>query len=518
MAPLGRPNRTDPLGTSAELNDPTGLAPDSDTGGIVISDTANNVIRILSSSNATYLGIHMTKNDIYTVVGNGTGGYLGDGGIASSAELNSPTEAGESGNGDIFISDSGNDRIRVVSGKAQTLFGIVMTKGDIYTVGGNGLTHYSGEGEASTGAELNGPSGVAATSDGSVAIADSGNNVVRYVAGSSATTFGISMTLGDIYTIGGNGIPGYVGNGGVGTSAEINFPEGVCFDQSGNVVVADTENNVIRVIAASSGTYYGVAMTAGDIYVIAGNGTAGYAGNGGAATSAELFSPTGVAVDAFGNVLIADAANSVIRVVASTSGSYYGYSMVAGNIYTIAGDNDTGFSGDGGVATSAELSLPDGVALDGSGNVVIADSLNNRVRVVANSTGMAYGISMTAGDIYTVAGNGTSGYSGDNGSGTSAELNVPTGVGVDPSGNILIADSHNNVVRLVAETSGTDTGMSVTAGDIYTVVGDGTEGFAGDGGTSWTSGVELNTPLSVATDSSGDVFIADYGNNRIRMV
>ena len=191
-------------------------------------------------------------------------------------------------------------------------------------------------------------------------------------------------------------------------------------------------------------------MAAGDIYTVAGSGTGGQSGDGGPATSAELNFPQGVAVDGSGNLLIADADNNRVRVVAETSGTFYGVAMTAGDIYTVAGIGTGGSSGDGGPATSAELNFPSRVAVDGSGNLVIADTDNNRVHVVAASTGTFYGVAMTAGDIYTVAGNGTGGYSGDGGPATSAQLAGPAGVAVDGSGNLVIADAFNNRVRGVA--------------------------------------------------------------------
>ena len=195
----------------------------------------------------------------------------------------------------------------------------------------------------------------------------------------------------------------------------------------------------------------------------------GSSGDGGPATSAELRSPSGVAVNAAGNVLIADKNNNRVRVVATSTGTFYGQPMTAGHIYTIAGTGTQGFAGDGGSATKAELGRPQSVAVDAAGNVLIADSFNYRVRVVAARTGTFYGIAMTAGNIYTIAGTGTFGFSGDGGPATSAELKNPAGVGADSSGNVVIADTNNNRVRVVATSSGTFYGQPMTAGDIYTM-------------------------------------------------
>jgi sugar lactone lactonase YvrE len=225
---------------------------------------------------------------------------------------------------------------------------------------------------------------------------------------------------------------------------------GVAVDPSGNLVIADTFHNRIRVVAASTGSFYGQAMTAGDIYSIAGNGNQGFAGDGGPATSAELNTDSGVMADGSGNVVLTDDHNNRVRVVAEHVGTFYGRPMTAGDIYTIAGDGTAGDSGDGGPATAAELNSPDRVALDSAGNLVIAEWYGERVRVLAASTGTFYGQAMTAGDIYTIAGNSKQGFSGDGGPATSAQLNTPAGLAVDNAGNVLIADSANNRIRMVA--------------------------------------------------------------------
>jgi secreted PhoX family phosphatase len=201
------------------------------------------------------------------------------------------------------------------------------------------------------------------------------------------------------------------------------------------------------VVAARTGTFYVQAMTAGDIYTVAGNGAVGFSGDGGPATSAKLNDPGGVAVDGAGNLLIADGGNGRIRLVAHKTGTFYGQAMTGGDIYTVAGGGTDGL-GDGGPASSAELG-PAGVAVDGAGNLVIADDGNGRIRVVAASTGTFYGQAMTGGDIYTVAGNGTGGFSGDGGPATSAELSQLGGVAVDGAGNLLIADTYNHRIRVV---------------------------------------------------------------------
>src|SRR5262249_25072090 len=173
------------------------------------------------------------------------------------------------------------------------------------------------------------------------------------------------------------------------------------------------------------GTCDGEAMTAGNIYTVAGNGTGGFSGDGGPATGAELNGPRGVTVDGAGNQVITDRGNNRVRVVAASTGTFYGQAMTAGNIYTVAGNGTFGFSGDGGPAAAAALASPDQAAVDGAGNLLIDDSFNNRVRVVAASAGTFYGQAMTDGNIYTVAGSGQVGYGGEGGLAAQAKLNGP---------------------------------------------------------------------------------------------
>jgi trimeric autotransporter adhesin len=220
-------------------------------------------------------------------------------------------------------------------------------------------------------------------------------------------------------------------------------------DHAGNLLIADTGFDQILVLAAGTGTYYGQAMTAGQLYRVAGNGTGGFSGDGGPATSAMLSSPGAVAAGSAGDLVIADTGDNRVRMVAARTGTFYGQPMIAGDIYTIAGDGTGGFSGDGGPATAAGLSRPDSVTMDSSGNVAIADTSNNRIRVVAARTGTFYGQPMIAGDIYTIAGDGTGGFSGDGGPATSGELSHPEGVVVNAAGDLIIADTYTNRIRLV---------------------------------------------------------------------
>jgi hypothetical protein len=531
--------------TLAKINNPYDVALDS-LGNIYIADSANNVIREVSVSGTG----GQTVGDIYTVVGfsPGTPGYGGDGVAATLAVLNSPHALFIDSSNNIFIADINNQVIREVAG--VTAGG--KNAGDIYTIAGTPTMHgYAGDGGLATLAQLSYPSGVYEDSTGNVYIADNNSAAIREVA---AVTSG-GMTAGDIYTVAGNahfsfsgdgaaatnaviGIPadlatdaagnlfladqsptsvirkvlasngfiqtvvgepdnnGYSGDNGPAGSGLLNRPYGVFLDHSGNLFIADTLNNAIREVPAVTAN----GMTAGDIYTIAGNGTAGFTGDTGLATAALLNLPRGVSVDAAGNVFIADTGNSAIREIPIATAN----GMTAGHIYTIAGTlNTPGASGDTGVATAALLNHPNSVFVDLSNNIFIVDTGNDTVREIpATTVGL-----MNAGDIYTVAGTSTvAGYSGDNGAATSAQMNAPFGIYVDGAGNLFISDTNNNVVRKV----------TASTGNISTVAGDNTAGFSGDGGPAVTA--EMFQPLGVVGGITGNLLISDSGNNRVRNV
>ncbi|QHS51745.1 Ig-like domain repeat protein [Edaphobacter sp. 12200R-103] len=286
----------------------------------------------------------------------------------------------------------------------------------------------------------------------------------------------LSVTPGrSIATNTGTRVVGYGGDGGTATSATLASPSATAYDTNGNLFIADTQNHVVRKVSAD-----------GTITTVAGNGTAGFGGDGAAATQAYLDTPTGVAVDSSGDIYIADSHNNRIRKVAN------------GVISTIAGTATAGFSGDGGAATSAQLSLPSSVAADSAGNLYIADTNNQRIRKVAGNV------------ITTVAGNGNEGFAGDGGAAVAASLDLPTGVAVDSSGKIYIADQHNHRVRVVDP-----------AGKISTIAGSGTTvtfagGYSGDGANA--AAALLAKPSGVSVDNAGNVYIADTNNQRIRQV
>jgi hypothetical protein len=433
--------------TSQGLGGPAAVAFDS-AGNIVVSNTLGNRIQVVATSNGIFYNQGMTAGDIYTVAGNGSLAFSGGGGPATQAELFDPWGVTADPAGDVLIS-AYNNVVQAVPAATGRMYGRKLQAGHVYVVAGTGRFGYNGDGGLARQAQLGDPIGIGTDAAGDLLIPDRDNQRVRMVPNVTGTYFGQPMTAGHIYTVAGDGTAGYAGDGGPAISAELNSPRAVIMDGAGNLVVSDTANDVIRVVAAATGTFYGQAMTAGDIYTVAGDGNRGYAGDGGPAASAELNGPGGLAVDAAGNLLIADTGNDVIRVVAAATGTFFGQAMTAGGIYTVAGDGTEGFTGDGSAATSAELNQPEAVAVDGQGNLVIDDTYNNRMRVVAESTATFYGQAMTAGDIYTVAGDGTAGYEGDGGPATSAELSYPADLAVD-GGNLLIADEMNGRIREVS--------------------------------------------------------------------
>ncbi|HET6916197.1 MAG TPA: IPT/TIG domain-containing protein [Acidimicrobiales bacterium] len=470
-------------------------------------------IEVVADQTGTYYGQLMTAGGVYPLTLPFGSGYSGDGGPASNASVNSPHGVYVDTTGNIILADTYSNTVRVIAAATGKFYGVSMTAGDIYTVAGTCSTQFNCQGQfgGDTGpalaAFLNNPTAARVDKSGNLVVADEGNDRVRVVATTDGTFYGRSMTAGDIYTVAGNGWNAFSGDGGPQGSAQLNGAAGISLDSFGNELIADTFNNRVRVVARSPGKYYGIQMTAGDIYTVVGTGVPNYLGDTGPATSADLNQPNSVRTDPNGNLLIADSGNYSVRVVAESTNTYYGIPMTAGDIYNVAGTlGAPGSGGDGFAATSAHLNYPQDAITDSSGNVVIADTRNNTVRVVAESTGTFFGKSMTAGDIYTVAGTGTAGYNGDSTPATSAELNAPTGLALDPSGNVVIADSQNHLVRVLADLGGPDFGTSMVAGGIVTIMG---------GGSS--SGPQplqlLLSPHSLAFDANGDLLVA--GSERV---
>src|ERR1051326_2331152 len=276
---------------------------------------------------------------LFVVAGSGRQGFGGDGGRAVAASLNAPCGVAVDSTGNVYIADPVNNRIRKVT-----------PAGVITTVAGNGIPGFSGDGGPATGTSLSFPQSVAVDGGGNLYIADALNNRVRKV----------NAANGIITTVAGNGFADYSGDGGSATAGSLNVPVGVAVDTTGDLYIADAGNNRIRKVTP-----------AGTMTTIAGNGIGTSTGDGGPATSASLTAPAGVAVDNDGNVYIADPGNRIRKITP------------AGIITTIAGTGTPGFSGDGGPATSASIKGPAAVAIDGAGNLYIADYANKRIRKVS---------------------------------------------------------------------------------------------------------------------------------------
>lgn len=421
---------------TARLSFPGDIAVSSN-GDVFIADTNNMRVRRITP-----------RGIITTVAGTGIYGFQGDDGAATSAALAGPRGIALDESGNLYIADTLNHRIRKVS-----------AEGVITTIAGGNAAGFSGEGTAAQLARLNLPTAVAVDRRGNVYVADSGNHRIRRIS-----------AAGVITTVAGGGINGFRGDGGPASVALLNAPQSLALDVEENLYVADTGNHRIRKIDPR-----------GVIATVAGSDAA--AGDGGPAVDASLFEPSGIAVDATGNVFIADSANHRVRRVTPQ-----------GIISTMAGDGSAGYSGDGGSAALAQLNHPNGLAVDRAGTLYIADTGNHAVRRVSG------------GIISTIAGNGEPGKDGDFGPSASARLFNPSAVALDRSGGLYIADSGNNRVRLVS------------GGVIRNFAGDpaGLPGFAGDGGPG--SSARFDYPVSLAIDDAGNVFISDYFNNRIRRV
>jgi Divergent InlB B-repeat domain/NHL repeat len=313
-----------------------------------------------------------------------------------------------------------------------------------------------------------------------------------------------------IETVAGNGGLGYAGDSGPATNSELNNPFGVAVDARGNVYIADDNNQRIRVVNTGSNpiTVANVTIAPGDIATVAGDGTAGYAGDGGPAINAELNNPSGVAVDKNGNIYIADLYNFLVRKV-----------NASGIISTVVGNGSGAFSGDGGPAINAGL-YPYAVAVDAAGNLYIADTSNERIRAVnmGSTTIAVAGISILPGYIMTVAGNGIQGSSGNGVAAGSAELFYPYGLGLDSRGNIYISDTYNREMRVVntGTTAITVATITIQPGNIATVAGNGNYGGIGDGGPATQA--EFADPDGVAVDSAGNIYVSDLESERIRFI
>ena len=376
--------------------------------------------KLLISAAMLAMALSANGQVITTVAGNGTEGYSGDGGPATAAEFQFASAVSFDAAGNLYIIDQAAEVIRKVN-----------PAGIISTIAGNDTAGYNGDSILAINAQLGDPEGhVAFDAAGNMYFAESFNHRIRKVS-----------TTGIITTVAGNGVPGYSGDGGLATNAEIQGPWGVAFDTAGNMYFAEESNNIVRKVSTS-----GIISTVAGIAV---SGIGSFSGDGGPAIAATLSSPRNVTFDAAGNMFIVDNQNGRIRKI-----------NTADIISTVAGSSGAGYSGDGGMATAAELTSPSDVVVDAAGNLYIGDTYNNVIRKVN-----------TSGTITTIAGNGygaasglsgtaIGGYSGDGGAATDAELWLPVGCALDAAGYLYIADANNYRIRKVRVDSAGATGIS----------------------------------------------------------
>ena len=352
-----------------------------------------------------------------------------------------------------------------VVGTSTRQIQVQLSGGTISTYAGTGTAGYTGDLGAATAARIAHPEGITVAANGDVYYADPDNNVIRKV----------TAATGIITTVAGSGGNGSSGDGGLAILAKFKNAEGVFVVANGDLYLADTGNHEIRKVTALTGI----------VTLVVGSTSPGYSGDGGAATAARLRLPAAIVVAANGDMYIADTGNDAVRKVTAATGI----------ATTYAGTGTTGYTGDGGAATSARLSGPQGLVLAANGDLYIADTGNNVIRRVTAATGV----------ITTFAGTGTAGFLGDGGVATSARLNAPESVSISASGELYIADAGNNRIRRVS-----------TGGTITTVAGTGTAGSAGDGGL--PTAAQLNSPHGIAVSTSGTYYISDRVNNEIRRV
>ena len=467
--------------TEARLFNPYFVALDS-IGNVYVSESSNHRVRKID-----------TSGTITTFAGTGERGYAGDGGPATQAEFDSPRGIAVNWLGEIFVADYGNDVVRKIDvlgristtstsrrlinpyGLALDVFGNVLlaeshvrnhlvrridARGNVTTVAGalRQRGGFVGGGSAAL-ARLNYPRAVAADARGNVYVADSLNHRVRKIDPSGA-----------IATIAGTGERGYSGDGGPAVDAQLSSPNGLLVDVAGNVYISDSGNSRVRKVDSS-----------GMIRTVAGPGEPGMLGSGGPAVTARLGYPRGLAMDASGSLFVAESGHDIVRKISP-----------AGTIEPFAGSGEPFDKRDGGPASLAQFSYPNDIAADAAGNVYVLDS--NQVRRIDPS-----------GMIAAIAGTGEYGHSGDGGPAIAADLQNPTEMATDVAGNLYVAESFGQRVRKIN-----------VAGTITTIAGTGERGFSGDGGPA--AAAQLDSPRSIAVDSVGNVYIADYFNHRVRRI
>lgn len=492
--------------TKATLSGPDGLAMDS-SDNLFIAESTNNDVRKVTFPSPGSDPNYLVDGTIITYAGSsGTAaGFTGAGGPSNLALLSQPQHMDVDGQNNLYIADKVNNRLVVISAP-----GAGATYGTLNLFAGNGGKTETGDGGPAILSSMLNPTDVEVTAAGDILITDAGDNVIREVTptgifaatavGSTATqtiyvkaleaftpaSFGVAGTSADFSSATAGTCPmGQAVPAGTYCELTVTFTPAAAGLRGAPMTFTDTAGDVYSEVLSGLGLAPNAALLPGKITTIAGTGTAGNAGDTGAATTALLDVPSSAVVDGEGNIYLADTANQEIRKISSS-----------GVITRVAGAGTAGYTGDNGAATSAQLSSPTGIAVDGAGNLYIADSGNNCIRFVNAATGA----------ISTYAGSATAGYAGDGGMATAASLSDPTAVAITPAGLLLVADTGNNVIRAIGLRSNV----------ISTFAGTGTAGFAGDGGPAQTA--QLSAPAGIAADNDNNVYVSDTANQRIRSI
>ena len=387
--------------------------------------------------------------DAVTLAGTGAPGFAGDGGIATSAELDAPEAIAEDRRGDLFIADTGNCRVREVPAASGTRYGIRMIRGTLYTIAGGPCGATPGSRSAARTGRVGFVTALTVDSSGDVFLAGGTGNVVYELPSRSGIQFGTYMTSGRLSVVAGDGAAGDEGDGRPAVDAELNVPSGVGVDPAGDLFIADTEIAEIREVASHDGPQWGITMLQGRIYTVAGTGGCGEAGDGGPAGEAELWNPVDVVVGPVGDLLISDSGGEEIVDLPPVSGTYYGIHIAADHLGVVAGTGSYGpyvIDGLSATAETAELNSAAEIALDGAGDLFIADPYSSSVREVPSHDVTQRGRPLTVGDMYTVAG-ALTGDLGDTTMWFGAQMLYPFGVAVAPNGGIVYSDQGANVVR-----------------------------------------------------------------------
>jgi uncharacterized protein (TIGR03437 family) len=411
-----------------------GIAVDAN-GSVYFADRDYDLVRVISNGSVKTLAGKASKI-----------GYAGDGGPASAALLNMPVAVSLDSGGNVYVVDQGNQCIRKIS-----------KDGTINTIAGG--SHFGGDGGAATSALLNIPETAVTDGNGNVYVSDTWNHRVRKIGAD-----------GKISTVAGTGVCSYSGDGGLAAKAGLCYPMGLALDSAGTLYIGDSSNFSIRAITPN-----------GTISTVAGNGTRGNSGDGGKAAEAQFSDPVGIALDSAGNLFVADYGANRVRKI----------NLTTGVVTAFAGTGESGFSGDGALATAALLDSPTHVAVDAAGNVYISDRYNNRVRKVIG------GIIMTVAGITSCCGTRINA--------TNTYLGGPRGLTVDASGNLFVSEPDLNTIA------------KITPSGVYSIIaGNGELGFAGDGGMA--ANAALDFPGGLSADSTGAVYFTDRYDGRVRVL